>query len=209
MPSLGGSSLAGDSRIDTRRCGRVTFFIPTDWIRFFLLRNPGWDWHTATFEQFDRWFRQSVAQFSSVMATDNPNLHPFADHGGKVLIWHGLADQLIFPQGTVNYYQRVQQVMGDEQQTKQVAWLFLAPGVAHCGGGAGPNLTDPFGALVNWVERHQAPSQLPAAGTNAVDGQPQTRPVCTFPLVAHDLGLGDVHDAANFACQRTSGPEAD
>ena len=202
--------LANTVTLPSGQMDGAPFFLTTDWIRYFLLRNPGWDWHTSTFEQFDRWFQQSVTQFSWVMATDNPNLHPFAAHGGKVLIWHGLADQLIFPQGTANYYQHVQNMMGGEQRTEQVARLFLAPGVGHCGlGSAGPIPTDPFGALVNWVERQQAPSQLPAAGPNAVDGQPETRPVCIFPLVAHYRGQGNVHDAANFVCQRTSTPETD
>ena len=53
-------------------------------------------------------------------------------------MWHGWADQLITPDGTIDYYKRVQQRMGGAKKTSEFLRLFLAPGVAHCGGGAGP-----------------------------------------------------------------------
>jgi hypothetical protein len=65
-------------------------------------------------------------------------LSQFEKDGGKILIWHGLANQLIFPQGTINYYQRVQQAMGGARQTDSFARLFVAPGAQHCASAAGP-----------------------------------------------------------------------
>ena len=47
--------------------------------------------------------------------------------GGKLIVWHGLADQLIFLQGTINYYSRVQRLMGGTHETTDFAPLFLAP----------------------------------------------------------------------------------
>ena len=69
------------------------------WLGTWLQQDRGWNWRTLTYTQFDQLFARSVSEFSSVIATDNPDLTPFGDHGGKILIWHGLADQLIFPQG--------------------------------------------------------------------------------------------------------------
>lgn len=39
--------------------------------------------------------------------TDNPDLSAFRDSGAKLLMYHGLADILIPPQGSINYYERV------------------------------------------------------------------------------------------------------
>jgi feruloyl esterase len=40
--------------------------------------------------------------------------------------------------------------------------LFLAPGVAHCRGGNGPDRIDWLTALDNWVDRGVVPEELPA-----------------------------------------------
>jgi hypothetical protein len=95
--------------------------------------------------QFVQYFNQSVREFAYPIATDNPDLTAFEHDGGKILIWHGLADQLIFPQGTIQYYQRVQDTMGTEN-TATFARLFIARGAAHCGPGAGPAPANPLDA---------------------------------------------------------------
>jgi hypothetical protein len=42
----------------------------------------------------------------------NPDLTVFRDHGGKAILWHGWADQLITLEGTIDCYKRVQEQMG-------------------------------------------------------------------------------------------------
>jgi hypothetical protein len=200
-----GASFAGLANTIDSSDG-APFSIATDWIKYFLLRNPSWDWHTATYPQFVQWFHQSVAEFEPVIGTDDPNLWAFRVHGGKLVIWHGWADQLIFPRGTINYYERVERVMGGERSTREFARLFMAPGVAHCGGGVGPNLADPFDAVVNWVEHHQAPETLLATKTDASGNVAESRPLCPYPLEARYTGQGSTNDAANFACRRVSAP---
>ena len=92
--------------------------------------------------------------------------------------------------------------------------LYLAPGVAHCGGGPGP---DSFGqgtvaavdpqhsiskALENWVENGTAPG--PIIATKLKTGSPttvvRTRPLCPYPEVARYAGSGSTDEAANFSC---------
>ncbi|MBV9328921.1 MAG: tannase/feruloyl esterase family alpha/beta hydrolase [Chloroflexi bacterium] len=197
-----GASFAGLANTVDSSDG-IPFPIATDWIKYFLLRNPSWDWHTATYPQFVQWFHESVAEFSDVIGTNDPNLWAFRGHGGKLIIWHGWADQLIFPRGTINYYERLEQVMGGERSTQEFARLFMAPGVGHCGGGAGPNPVDPFSAVVNWVEHHQAPDTLLA--TNAVE----SRPLCPYPLEARYTDQGSAMDAANFVCRPVSSASDD
>jgi feruloyl esterase len=147
-------------------------------------------------------FVQSVEQYTDVIGTDDPDLRPFRRAGGKLLIWHGQADQLIFPQGTVNYYERVKDVIGGASKTEDFARLFLAPGVAHCAGGPGPNPDNPLGALVDWVERGRAPQVLNGVVRDASGTVTRTRPICMYPEVAAYRGHGDEAAASSFVCRK-------
>src|SRR3954447_13101036 len=93
----------------------------------------------------------------------------FRHAGGKLLMWHGWNDQLIFPEGTIDYYERVLNANGGLADGQSFARLFMAPGVEHCGGGVGPNQFDMFGSLVAWVERGDAPKRI-TASLVAADG---------------------------------------
>ena len=98
--------------------------------------------------------------FGSVIGTDNPDLSGFKKAGGKLADYQGMADQLIYPQGTIDYYNRVQQSIGD-RHTAGFARVFLAPGMGHCAGGPGPQPVNPLNQLLrNWVEAGEAPSSL-------------------------------------------------
>ena len=114
-------------------------------------------------------------------------------------------DQLIFPEGTIDYYERVKDVMGGARRTEQFARLFMAPGVQHCGGGPGPAPADPLAALIDWVERGRAPRTLDAVRRDASGNVTQSRPLCLYPAVARYKGRGDVAEAASFTCDRGHG----
>jgi len=177
------------------------FPIAQTWITYFLLQNPSFDTSAITYPQFVRLFKQSVAEYDRIIGTDDPDLGAFEAAGGKMVTWHGLADQLIFPQGTVNYYQRVQAATGGARNVDSFYRLFPAPGVQHCGGGNGPVPTDPLAAVVNWVEKGEAPATLPAATTDAA-GAAVTRNLCAYPQVARYVGHGDRNSAASYRCAR-------
>ena len=67
--------------------------------------------------------------------------------------------------------------MGGPAETTDFYRLFMAPGVAHCRGGPGPDRFDAVAALERWVEEGVAPDRLVAA--KVVDGAVQrTRPLC-------------------------------
>jgi hypothetical protein len=203
---LPGASLT--SLADTVAVNGTTTIVPmavaVSWLGTFLQRNPAWDWHTLTFSQFDALVGQSVAEFSSTIATNDPYLAGFARDGGKLLIWHGLADPQIFPQGTVGYYQAVQRDNGGAVHTASFARLFLAPSASHCVSGAGPEPDDPLAAVVAWVEQHKAPTEIPATLTDPTTGATvHTRTLCAFPLVSRYVGHGSTDDAASFTCARS------
>jgi hypothetical protein len=145
----------------------------------------------------------TVEEFTDVIGTDDADLSGFKKEGGKLLIWHGLNDQLIFPQGTINYYDRVTQSMGGTEKTRDFARLFLAPGVAHCSGGPGPQPDKPFNALVQWVERGSAPTTLNRVVRNSKGAATATRPICLYPETAAYKGAGPTTSASSFACRST------
>jgi len=135
---------------------------------------------------------------------NNPDLSGFKKAGGKLLIWHGLADQLIFPQGTVNYFSRVQKLVGGKEDTTAFARLFLAPGVAHCAGGSGPQPDNPLNQLVNWVEHSNAPTSLNGVIRDPSTGAiTETRPICLYPDVAVYKGHGPTTQSSSFVCRPT------
>jgi Tannase and feruloyl esterase len=210
-----GATFAGDfvgaGLANTATTGGTTIGVPfpliLEYLGTWVQQNPPvpagtWDWTTTTYDRFDQLFQQSVDLFGNVMGTDNPDLSGFKKAGGKLVIYHGLADQLIFPQGTINYYRRVQQSTGDRTDTADFARLFLAPGLAHCAGGPGAQPDNPLNQLVDWVENGKAPKSLDGVirdpSTGAVIA---TRPICIYPKVAVYNGSGPTTQASSFACR--------
>jgi hypothetical protein len=176
------------------------FVISMDWFRYFLTQDPKFDGNTVTPAAYERLWDQSVEQYGIVFGTDDPDLTAFRDRGGKAIVWHGWADQLISAEGTVDYYQRVQRQMGGVEKTSPFVRLFMAPGVAHCGGGAGPAPFGQLDALLAWVEDGRAPQTLPAARRDQTRAVTRSRPLCPYPLVAKYKGRGSTDDAASFEC---------
>jgi len=77
--------------------------------------------------------------------------------------------------------------------------LFMVPGMAHCGGGDGPNQFDMIGVLEQWVEKGKEPDQIVASRIR--NGKTErTRPLCPYPEVATYKGTGSTDEAANFSC---------
>lgn len=199
------ATLAATTRLPSGEVIGAPFYLPDTWIRYFVTRNPDFDTSTMTHRDFIRLFQQSSDTFGPIIGTDNPNLNRFSRSGGKLLVWHGLADQLITATGSINYRRQVERVMGGAQQTDRFFRLFLAPGVDHCAGGAGPSPTDPLASLVDWVERGKAPDTIPAMTTNAA-GETVTRNLCRYPQISTYDGVGDPTTASSYRCTRPTTP---
>jgi feruloyl esterase len=85
------------------------------------------------------------------------------------------------------------------------AKLYLFPGVAHCGGGEGPNTFDILTPVMAWVESGRQPARIVAS--NVVNGAvTRTRPVFPYPAVARYDGTGSIDDAANFVSYTPRNP---
>jgi feruloyl esterase len=159
----------------------------------------------------------------------SPDLTAFEASGGKLILWHGLADPHIAPANTLALHKAMISTMG----TKPVAGfsrLYVLPGVAHCGGGRGPSQLDLLTPMLAWVETGTAPDAILTASTAEVStfGQPDgiggghggrppavdlgvaplpgmSRPVWPWPATAAFSGSGDAADAATWA----RGPDAE
>jgi feruloyl esterase len=104
----------------------------------------------------------ATTQLHGLYDATDPDLTPFSKAGGKLILWHGLADPHISPLNTVAYYAAMNKVMG-EQAVQQFARLYLFPGGYHCRGGEGPFNSDLMAAIMAWVEKGSAPFALIAS----------------------------------------------
>jgi tannase/feruloyl esterase len=126
------------------------------------------------------------------------DLRAFRRAGSKLILWHGFADNAIPPGSTVDYYARLVDRAGGLRETQGFARLFMVPSLYHCAGGERLTEFDPLGAIVDWVERRQAPDRIIATGRDAANNVVRTRPVFPYPLRARYDGSGSIDDAANF-----------
>ncbi|WP_037311990.1 tannase/feruloyl esterase family alpha/beta hydrolase [Amycolatopsis orientalis] len=157
-----------------------------------------------TAREFDRLTPEGVR--SNAMS---PDLGEFRRSGGKLVIWHGWADQAIPAAGSVDYYQRLARANGGLAATSNWARLFMVPGLYHCATGDKLTEYDPLKELVSWVERGVAPDRTIATGRDADGKVFRTRPVFPYPLQAKYDGTGSVDDAANFVPVPPSRPSHD
>jgi len=154
---------------------------------------PDYDYKTFDYDRdihlLDDWSKQADAK--------DPNLAKFKNRGGKLIMTYGWADSILQPMMGVNYYQ--QAVAKNGPDTKEFFRLFMVPGMAHCGGGIGPDRNDSVTAIIDWVEKGKAPDSIVAS--RVVNNQAvRTRPLCPYPQVARYSGQGSIDDAANFRC---------
>jgi len=190
--------------------GATPFAIPIEQGRFWTYYDPTWDWNTLTLTNYETFFADNVRQVGPIMATDNPDLNAFRARGGKLLMYHGWSDNLIMPQGTSLYFERMRAATTSADVFSR---LYMVPGMGHCSGGTGVNQfgqgssgavpmtpqRDIFRALMDWSEKGNAPSSLVAS---RIDGgvTTRTRPLCPYPQVARYQGSGSTDDATSFRC---------
>ncbi|MFE7589880.1 tannase/feruloyl esterase family alpha/beta hydrolase [Kitasatospora sp. NPDC057512] len=194
------AGLAGTTAPDAN--GQVQgapFPVPRLWVTNWLKKQPSFDVSTITYDQFTRLFEQSRTEYGRIIGTDDPDLSAFRDAGGKLLTWHGQADQFIPAQGTVDYRRQVERTMGGGRRVDDFYRLFLAPGTAHCGLNKGGGTTDDLAALTAWVEQGKAPRTLPATLVDAT-GRSVDRDLCRYPEVSRYRGHGDPAAASSFRC---------
>jgi feruloyl esterase len=152
--------------------------------------------------------------------TDDPDLSGALHAGTKVLSYHGLADDLIMPQGSANYFMRAAAAMGGVAQLQRFNRLFFIPGLAHDSTFARAGSIDPatgaatspdklplpqpasgrdelFNALRAWVEQGTAPERIEVSSRNGS----VSMPLCLYPQQATFTGQGSVTAASSYVCR--------
>jgi pimeloyl-ACP methyl ester carboxylesterase len=169
--------------------------------RYWVHRDPLFNWRSITEEAFASEQRNLTRQFSQFIGSDSPDLRTFRRNGGKMIASYGNLDQVIPPNGHYNYMQRLFDRMGGVAKTQGFYRYYVFPNAGHCGGfGMTEGLL--FGALTNWVEAGVVPDHL-VAQVNPT----RTRKVCMYPNTPRYIGTGSTDDEANFVCDVAAGDD--
>lgn len=174
--------------------------IPQAYFSRSIFGDTSWNWRGFDFAADVEHARAATGELLDATSSD---LGAFRDHGGKLILYHGWSDQLIPPEGTIDYYERIEAALPGNAvapQTSDFARLFMVPGMTHCRGGPGTDRFDAQAAIEAWVERGVPPARLEAA--HVENGRAiRTRPLCPYPQEAVYDGSGSTDDADNFVCR--------
>jgi feruloyl esterase len=179
-------------------------------------------WKSLSYGGFANAFAQGInlQPILGNINTDNADLTALKKTKAKVLHWHGMNDQVIFVQGSINYYTRVANLDGGFAKTQEYDRLFLVPAMGHVfgigeqSGVAGPAATpnsipllyrgpidsyagQMFSVIKDWVENGNAPSSITVTSADASASQL----LCPYPQKATYNGTGAINSAASYTCK--------
>ncbi|KAK4057109.1 hypothetical protein OIO90_002009 [Microbotryomycetes sp. JL221] len=172
-------------------------FLPTiEYFRYWLLNNTEWNYETDFSSSL---IPTSIATNPGQSDADTVDMRAYAQAGGKLLVYHGLEDQIFSAGNSIRYHARVDAFNKQNNvNTDDFYRLLLVPGGAHCrvgngvhaygghsqrSGGSSSQLSggfyppkddekhDALRLLMAWVEKGKQPKEL--IGTrynNATDG---------------------------------------
>jgi feruloyl esterase len=165
-------------------------------MKYVVAKDPSWD--ISRFNPAKDYDLAMLSDSDKVLSLTDPNLKPYFDRGGKLLIYHGWQDPQVPAQSTVRYFTNVLKTTGQKYAGTSIQ-LYMIPGMNHCQGGPGTDTFDKMGAIESWVATGKAPAQIVAS--HLTQGKvDRTRPLCPFGQTAKWKGTGSTDDAANFAC---------
>jgi feruloyl esterase len=169
-------------------------------LKYLVFKDPTWD--ASRFDlsvDADR----AVKMDAGVIGLADPNLRPFFDRGGKLLMYQGWADPQMPVMNSVTYFNNVVKEVGRQAVGNSIQ-LYMVPGMGHCQGGPGTDRFDKMAAIEQWVSTGKAPDFIVAS--HATGGKvDRTRPVCPYGQAARWNGKGSTDEAANFACVAEAG----
>ncbi|TQN63952.1 putative feruloyl esterase B-1 [Colletotrichum shisoi] len=197
--------------------------VAVEYMRNFVFNDTEWEWSS---------YNDTVP---GIVSAANPggldvqgfNLTGFAARGGKIIMYHGLADAHVPATESRIFFDKVVEASGGDIEAVR-GWfrLFFLPGVGHTnttvdapwyiggpgqaeqllGNGTAPsNATyDALRALQLWYTAGTAPESI-IASTWANSTDPSTevlrqRPICPYPATQTYLGSGNETKAESFTC---------
>ena len=217
-----GLSRAADLSNSLTQGAALADFFANGFFADFVFQDPNFDLRTLNFTTDVTLTDEDLA---AILNSTDPDLRPLRAHGAKIIHYVGWADAAIAPANSVNYYNSVRAELARAgshdrasnrwKEIQEFYRLFMVPGMAHCGGGDGPNAFgngvngpvidadhDLVKALEHWVEDGVAPDKIIAThyvNNNPASGMQFQRPLCPFPQVAR-YTVGDPTNADNFRC---------
>ncbi|THY97758.1 tannase and feruloyl esterase [Aureobasidium pullulans] len=189
-------------------CTAVPFPLSDSWFRHWVTADPELDTTSLSRDEFTSLIHQGIQHYDSIIGTRDPDLSAFQKHGGKLLTWHGITDQIIPFGGSTSYHDRVASL---DPRVNDYFRLFLAPGTAHCLPGDGPFPYRALEDLIEWVERGVAPERLVAQRIEDLDAETgllrhdveragdRGKPLCLYPKRQEYIG-GDAGVMGSYRC---------
>nr|WP_166459557.1 tannase/feruloyl esterase family alpha/beta hydrolase [Amycolatopsis pithecellobii] len=167
------------------------------WVKYFLTRDSRYNSLGVDPRNPGKWLDR-ISDLSTIEDRNNADLGPFARAGGKLILLHGAADELVSPSSTSDYYERVRDVLG-AGPTRAFLRYYVVPGANHANFGTPAFAAgwDSLSALERWVENGQPPANPVVADVS----HNRTRPLCEYPAWPR-YRAGDPNSAASFTCTR-------
>lgn len=164
------------------------------------------NWSLTNFN-LDREWAAGRATVSPAIDALNPDIKPFLQRGGKLLMYHGWGDAAIPAGNSIRYFTAMRRTVGSKLAAS--TRLFMLSGVGHCAGGPGPDVVDYLSEADRWAQTGAAPARLvaakyanPLAAFGADGGKAlRSRPVCAWPKTSFYSGKGSKDEAASYVCR--------
>jgi feruloyl esterase len=134
-----------------------------------------------------------------MMYATHPDLTPFAARGGRMVLFHGVADGAFPIAQTIAWLNQVD--AAGPGKLSDFGRFYPVPGMGHCRGGPATSQFDLLTPLVRWTEQGEAPEAIEATAPADTPWPGRTRPLCGYPAVATYDGSGDVERATSFHCK--------
>jgi len=165
------------------------------WVKYFLTRNPSYNSLDIDPRRPGKWL-QRISYLSTIQDRNDVDLRPFARAGGRLILLHGSADELVSHRSTNDYYRRVLDTVG-YRQTNEFMRYYVVPGANHANFGAPAFAAgwDSLSALERWVEDGRPPVKPVAVDSRSG----RTRPLCEYPRWPK-YRSGDPESAQSFGC---------
>ena len=127
------------------------------------IANPGFDVNDCSMEEFERVARIALDELHELDFQRDPDISRFIALGGKAIVAHCSADEMVPAENALRYYRRIVRYFGDEKELNESLRLFLCAGGAHgnkYSTGNSPVLSYAFTDLMAWVEQGKAPEYM-------------------------------------------------
>jgi hypothetical protein len=169
------------------------------WVKYAVTRAPAFDSLSLDPLAPGPW-QDRISELTALQDVNSTDLRRFRKNGGKLLMVHGTADELVSHRATVEYWNRLVADTG-QRKVDAFARFYLVPGANHANlGAAFAAGWDSLTALDRWVTTGVAPAHPVVRDNNP--GATRTRPLCEYPAYPRYTGAGNPDFASSFDCSR-------